>query len=256
MKKVAAYTGTRNLYPHMVTAAKSLIANSTVDEVWFFIEDDEFPYKLPGIIHTKNVANYDKFEKNGPNWKTVFTPLVLTRACYCSLLPDADVVLQLDVDTVCVDNIDALWDIDLGYNWAAMVRETQKIYRPFGGDMDPEHKYWNAGVCLQNLKRMREENAEQKMVDYLNHHYARYVDQDALNYLGHFAIADLPLRYNEAICNGYTTNPAIIHYAGSKYWMNEDCTDMARLEYLLPYRNMSWKGALKKHENLISRSDL
>ena len=257
MKKVAVYTGSRNLYPHMVTAAKSLVANSTVDEVWFFIEDDEFPMRLPKIVKTMNVSPMlSRFREDGPNWKTQFTPVVLMRACYCSLFPDEDVVLQLDVDTVCVDNIDGIWDTDLTGKWAAMVQESQKWYRPYGGDMDPEHKYWNAGVCLQNLKRMREENAEQKMVDYLNHHFVRYVDQDAMNCLGHFAIADMPLRYNEAICNGYTAEPAIVHYAGSKTWMNEDCMDAARLEYLKKYRDMSWKGAMRLHENLTRRTDV
>ena len=40
MIKAAVYTGTQNLYGGMIAAAKSLIANSDVDEVWFLIEDD------------------------------------------------------------------------------------------------------------------------------------------------------------------------------------------------------------------------
>lgn len=256
MKKVAVYTGSRNLYPHMVTAAKSVVANSTVDEVWFLIEDDTFPERLPKIVKTMNVGDCKPFMTISPNWKTEFTPVVLMRACYCSLFPDEDVVLQLDVDTVCVDNIDGIWDIDIEGKWASMVRERQTWYRPYGGDRDKEHKYWNAGVCLQNLKQMRKDNAERAMVTYLNSTYVKFVDQDALNCFGHFGIVDMPLRYNEAICNGYTTNPAIVHYAGSKTWMNDDCTDMARLEHLRTYRNMSWKEAMRRHENLSRSSNV
>ena len=31
--KYAVYTGTKNLYPNMVIAAKSLVANSSVDKI-------------------------------------------------------------------------------------------------------------------------------------------------------------------------------------------------------------------------------
>ena len=33
--KAAVYSGTRNLYHAMVTAAKSLVANSSVDKIYF-----------------------------------------------------------------------------------------------------------------------------------------------------------------------------------------------------------------------------
>ena len=42
MMRAAVYSGSRNLYPHMVTAAKSLVANSSVEKIYFLIEDDKF----------------------------------------------------------------------------------------------------------------------------------------------------------------------------------------------------------------------
>ena len=42
--KVAVYAGTKNLYSEMATAAKSLANNSSVDLIYFLIEDSEFPY--------------------------------------------------------------------------------------------------------------------------------------------------------------------------------------------------------------------
>lgn len=256
MKKVAVYMAMRNYYPLMAAAAKSLIANSTVDEVWFLIEDDKFPGRLPGMIKTINIAETMKrFPENGPNRNTPFTIMGLARACYCSLFPDEDLILQLDVDTVCVDNVDGIWDTDLTGMWAAMVQESQTWYRPYGGDRDPEHRYWNAGVALKNLKQMREEDAERKIVDALNTEPLRYVEQDALNWIGHFRITDLPLRYNESVVTGFTDDPAIIHYAGFNDWMVPG-TKAPKAEAFMPYRKTTWKEVMKRHEDLTGRTDV
>ena len=56
MRRVAVYMGTRNYYPLMVSAAKSLLANTRMDRVWFLIEDDEFPEELPDVIRCKNIS--------------------------------------------------------------------------------------------------------------------------------------------------------------------------------------------------------
>lgn len=42
--KTAVYTGTKNLYPHMIPAIKSLLFNSDVDIIYLLIEDDVFPF--------------------------------------------------------------------------------------------------------------------------------------------------------------------------------------------------------------------
>ena len=40
--RAAAYSGTRNVYDRMLTAAKSLLEHSNVEKVYFLIEDDNF----------------------------------------------------------------------------------------------------------------------------------------------------------------------------------------------------------------------
>ena len=41
----------------MLTAAKSLIVNSSVDKIYFVIEDDKFPYILPTNIKVISVKD-------------------------------------------------------------------------------------------------------------------------------------------------------------------------------------------------------
>ena len=57
MRKVAVYCGTKNLYNDMFIAANSLMVHSSVDKIYFLIEDDKFPYLLPNIIECINVKN-------------------------------------------------------------------------------------------------------------------------------------------------------------------------------------------------------
>lgn len=38
--RAAAYSGTRNIYDKMLTAAKSLLMHSNVEKIYFLIEDD------------------------------------------------------------------------------------------------------------------------------------------------------------------------------------------------------------------------
>lgn len=253
-KKAAFYAGTRNLYPHMVTAAKSLIANSSVEEVWFLIEDDEFPYKLPDMIKTMNVSGIiDKtFSKNGPNARCRLTFMAFVHPLAPDLFPQYDKILKLDVDTVCVDNIDELWDTDLTGMWYGCAREKLQTWHRLHDD----GLYYNVGVVMYNLAKMREEDASAKIVRVLNTKYFEVFENDAMNYVGHYRIKEIPMRFNESFATGYTDDPAIVHYAGPPDWYEEGCYKAARLEYLKPYKAMSWKGALKKHENLVSRSNV
>lgn len=237
--KHVVYSGSRNLYPAMETAAKSVIANSSVDKVHFLIEDRKFPHDLPDIIECLDVSGQGFFPKTCANMNTQFTYMSLLRVCYTRLLPDVDKVLQLDVDTVCVDNIDEIWDTDFGGSWVAMVEEKLGTFKPYGP------LYYNAGVALFDLARMRETNVDEKLIRFLNETSVPYIDQDALNCLGG-RIVPLDVRYNETFVTGYTEKPAIVHFAGIKDWQTSPRA--VRREYLAQYREMSWKEVLKLNE--------
>lgn len=244
--RAAVYSGTRNLYPAMVTAAKSLIHNSSVEKVYFLIEDDKFPAELPPVIETVNISGQGFFPKNGVNFKTNFTYMSLLRVCYTKLFPDLDRVLQLDVDTVVVDNIDELWDIDLDGKYFAAVEEKLSTYKPYG------RKYYNIGVAMFNLELTRNTEMDERLISFLNTVKVPYIDQDAWNRYGIGREVALPVRYNESFVTGYTESPAIVHFAGFRDWENNP--RVCRREYLKQFREMDWKEAL--HEHSDSSSDV
>ena len=236
--RTAVYSGTRNLYHDMITAAKSLTRNSNVEKIYFLIEDDKFPEELPPHIETINVSGQAFFPKNGPNYKTRFTYMSLLRVCYTKLFPDLDKVLQLDVDTVVVDDISGLWDIDLKNKWFAAVEETHSTYKPYGP------RYYNIGVTMFNLDQIQKDQADERLIQFLNTTSVPYIDQDAWNRFGIGARKDvkIPSRYNESFVTDYSDNPAIVHYAGFKDWQNS--SRVPRREYLKRFREMTWKEIL------------
>ena len=240
--KEAVYSGTRNLYPHMATAAKSLVANSPVDRVYFLIEDGRFPLETPDIIETVDVSKQKFFPSTCANITTGYTYMSLMRVTYSILFPGLDRILQLDVDTVVVDDIGGLWEQDLGKAWFAACPEKNGKYKPYGP------RYYNIGVAMFNLDQIRQDRADTKAISLLNSTQMPYIDQDAWNMIGNQRVIDLPERYNECYMVGFTDSPAICHYAGhGNDWTNPKDTRTPRLEYLKAYREMSWDEALELH---------
>lgn len=239
--KAAVYAGSRNLYPDMVTACKSLVANSDVDIVYMLAEDDDIGEELPDIVEVIDVSSIGHLMwDRTPNYRTKFTYMSLMRVCYPSILPDTlDRVLQLDVDTIVTSSIDDLWDTDMGVKWWGAVKEYLGTYRPFGSG------YYNAGVILCNLKQMRLEEVEGRLVDVLRDERMEYIDQDAWNKIGMGHVVDLDVRYNECFVTGYTDDPAIVHYAGQRDWQTSN--RLPRREYIGKYAAMDWTEVLERH---------
>ena len=212
MTKVAAYTGTRDVYDAMEASAKSLVANSSVDRVHFFIEDAEFPRPLPDIVECHDAGGQLFFEWDGPNIGHRYTYMALMRAALPFLLYEVDVALSLDCDTVCVGDCDGLWDISLDGCYFAAVREKWAAQRP-GLD------YCNVGVSLMNLKTLRDAGKAKEIVGVLNRHRFAWPEQDAMNYLCQGRVAEMPPEYNvtpwtvDAGCE-----PRIVHYAAMPGW--------------------------------------
>lgn len=213
MKKVAVYTGSRNLYPMMVPAAKSLLKHSSVDEIWLFIEDDEFPFELPECVKTRNVSNQKYFPAGSANMKSEFTYFALMRAALAHEFPDVDVVLSLDVDTICIDDVDDIWDIELGDNYFAACMEQ---WRSVGG-----FQYCNIGVCLYNLKRLRETGKVDEVISVLNRHRYSWVEQDVFSFLCQGYIAQMPAMFNGCDWTLPRAETRIVHYAAVKDWTDK-----------------------------------
>ena len=226
MRRVAVYMGTRNYYPLMAAAAKSLLYHTRMDRVWFLIEDDAFPEPLPDVIRMKNMSGQTWFPPDGSNYGSRWTYMCMLPLAYPEIFPDEDLVLRLDDDTIVEHDIGDLFETDLKDNYVGMVEEPIRSHFPF--------RYFNAGVCMMNLKKLRETGIYKKMIAMENSVICTAIDQDAINVFCQGQILALDPRWNW--CPGIiqdAPDPYIRHFAGCTRFRGDALIDR--------YKKAEWR---------------
>lgn len=222
--KAAVYCATRNLYSKMIVAAKSLAFNSSVDVIYFLIEDPVFPYKLPSYVKPIDVSGQKFFGSKCPNVYKLWTWMVLMRAVLTKVFPNQNEILSLDVDTIVDKNIDELWNLDLTNYYLAGVPEPKKSKRGV--------PYVNMGSVMFNLEKLRNDKVDDEIISRLNRNKYLFAEQDCINSLCHKNVFLLPSIYN---ANDYTEickNPKIVHFACNR--------DYDKTLLYKKYQEMSW----------------
>lgn len=235
--KAAVYSGTRNIYGKLLTSAKSLLMHSDVDKIYFLIEDDDFPYALPPEIECINIHNQTYFPADGPNFNNVCTYMVLIRAAYTKIFPHLDKILSLDMDTIVNENISELWNLDLTNYYIAAVEEKDLTKR--------EGSYFNMGVAMLNLKKIREDKKDDEIIEALNTYWYRYKEQDCFNEFFRGNVLILPSDYNCCIQAEEPQHEKITHFAG--------LYQLDKFPHFNPYKNIFLK---ELQRNLPDKYDL
>lgn len=158
------------------------------------------------------------------------------------LLPEVARVLYLDADTIAADDLTDLWNTGLGTSYLAAVTNVfqhNHLHRPASLGLAGPEVYFNSGVLLMNLARMRQDSCSRALREYALAHRdsLEWPDQDALNVVLGPARVPLHPRWNcmnsvldfpssqevfgpEAVAEA-RRRPAIRHYegpAGNKPW--------------------------------------
>lgn len=261
--RAAVYSGTKNIYEQMLTAAKSLLIHSNVEKIYFLIEDDKFPYELPPEIECINISNQQYFKPDGPNFNNVLSYMVLIRVAYTKIFPDLDRILTIDVDTIVNENISDLWELNLNDYYLAGVEEVEVSKN--------EGSYINMGVAMLNLKKIREEHKDDELINNLNTFWYRWNEQDAINQLFRGHILILPGDYNACWQAQPPKHEKITHFAGIydlnhfpnfNYYknlsldkINRDVKDRITLDIIIPTYNNKY-GLHKTLSSITSRPDI
>lgn len=194
--------------------------------------------------------------------KTKYFPLAtFLRLLLPSLFPQLDKLLYLDGDTLCLNSLRELRDLDLKDNFVAAVKD---FFPDRMLNSEKVSHYFNSGVLLINARLWREANLFKTIFDVLcSERELPAPDQDALN----IAIGDkkiiLDKKYNYIQENfpnqendsKRSTDSVIVHYANRrKPW-----TIINQTLLYTSYRTASpWKGtplplAYKNDPNTIRR---
>ena len=198
------YFGSREIYGDFYTAIRSLLAHNPDARVYTITEDADPFYDLP--VHNIIWKWQDYF--NELNTRTKWRQFGPIRAAFTKLFPHHDKILSIDCDTIVTRDISELWDFDIDGCHVAMTKE-----REYTWDGRP---YYNNGICLMDLRRMREDGVDDLMIQELNKTAYKYVGQDVMQL--YLKIKDLPSTYNACKFTHPVLDPAIIHYADRRDW--------------------------------------
>ena len=153
---------------------------------------------------------------------------------YRLLIPDAfffiDKALYLDCDIVVLDDLSKLYKYDIGNNLVGAVPDASVQIVPefikYVNDalkIDKE-KYFNAGILIMNLKKMRQTHLLRKILEISKNVVFNIAqDQDLLNVMCKNKVFYVPLEWNVMPIGGRIHNPSLIHYnLIYKPWKRED----------------------------------
>ncbi len=129
------------------------------------------------------------------------------------ILAEENKILYLDGDTIIRKPLDELFNTDIGDNYAGVVFDSALTVMPqHAANLKiPPDKYFNSGVMLLNLQKMRNNNLPQKFVEYKINGQNFFMDQDAFNIEMYNNIKFMPVKYNMTFLSR-NLDSALSHY--------------------------------------------
>jgi lipopolysaccharide biosynthesis glycosyltransferase len=224
---------------HLAVMLYSLLKNKvSANPIIIYIIDSQISEKNKSLL-TKTVQRFNADIKYLTIDQTLYDGFILThhltqetyhRISIPELLEkDIEKVIYLDSDIIIKEDITRIWDINIDhYFLAAVIDAWQGVKKLRHSDLSipDDCDYFNAGVLVLNLKKWREHNITNQIIDFMkkNQNIIRYPSQDPMNAILHDKWLQLDEKWNYQSKHLYNTDlrlePAIIHYTGkdSKPW--------------------------------------
>lgn len=151
-------------------------------------------------------------------------------------------VIYLDSDVMVRQDIQELWNVDLGeaYLGAALEPFDPRQRLPLG--FGPEDFYFNAGVMLINVRRWREDDVLPRFLSFAEQNRALLYspDQDILNSVFRGQVIDIGIRWNwQALFPRLT--PKLLHISAAEFATCKRAPGI--IHFTSRYKPWSWKWA-------------
>lgn len=170
------------------------------------------------------------------------------------MIPEEDICLSLDGDIVVRHDLGDLATIELGEKYAAVIKDSPKTLDDYTEEKHRKHPeifnkdYFNGGVLLLNLKKMRDDGISQKLCKYRKDGYNQpfSMNQDCFNAVLYGHVMMLPFRYNTGMhVFRYIQNQKRFIIMKEYYGIDESKTEEDILEdaYIIHFSGKSkpWK---------------
>ncbi len=184
-----------------------------------------------------SIINYpDKYSRFSSTHEYVSTA-ALIKFDLPNILSEYDKVIYLDSDVIVNSDLTDLYNIDIKKDYAGVVKDFYSYIQEHDNERLKCSNYFNSGVMLLNLKRLREDKMPVKLFEAkINSLYNKFMDQDVFNIVFGNNIKLLSPAYNfmlrdrkdaekfvECFVEKLPENPVITHCTPLKPWHNKEC---------------------------------
>lgn len=122
------------------------------------------------------------------------TPTSIYKFFIPNILSKEDKVLFLDGDIIVTSDLCELYNTPFENNYICGVRDSIGLFNK--KYCDGNYTYINSGVMLMDLKKMRQDNIPNQLIEYRKTGYNKFMDQDAFNYVLKGKIKQISFKYN------------------------------------------------------------
>ncbi|MBP5135293.1 MAG: hypothetical protein ILP24_05985, partial [Paludibacteraceae bacterium] len=157
--------------------------------------------------------------------------MAAVRCHYATLMPAVDWCLYLDCDVLYLASVEEHFAYRDENAYACVVQEESAktrhdecewIYENCGVNVQDE-KYFNSGVILFNLRKMRQDGIPEKLMQFFQcHQDVPSPDQDALNAILCSSVRMIPQKFNRLqilISDAKLKEQAVVHYVHGNPWL-------------------------------------
>lgn len=182
----------RKTFKHVINVLGVNLEKNTINSI-LSLNRDNFIVK---VINTNQDLNEFKFHKKEFHVSTA----AILKFNIAEIFSKYEKVLYLDSDMIILNDLSGLYFTPIGDVYAGVVEDVKgsHLYK------EPAHTrinsnlsyYFNSGMMLLNLKKMREDKIYIKLLEYRKHGINYFMDQDALNVVFGTHTKKLSYQYN------------------------------------------------------------
>ena len=190
-------------------AIRSIIFNSRIDEeVTIYVLGVDLSKDLVRELESLSLNKKEVCVRNLPypyaddNFTHSYVSVAsLYKFQLADIFSDLDRALYLDCDVIVNKSLSMLFDTKIEDYYVAAVEDMPAVKSGDWANRLGHKRYFNSGVMLLNLKKLREDGISGKLIEYKkNDADNTFMDQNALNALLGNDTKWLPIEYNYLIC--------------------------------------------------------
>ena len=245
-----SYSSDKNYAKYLALSMATVLTSKAPDEkIKFFILDGGLTTKdRENIFKLKNISDCEINFINVS--KDVFADCPLGESKYLSIamyyrlllpdfLPDIDKIIYLDCDVQVKGSLKELFNTNLEENILGAVHD---INNEMMSKIWHLNEYYNSGVLLLNLDKLRKIEFTRNLYNYINEYQSKllYPDQDLINICFKNQIKTLDPKWNFQSLhinrNNANTNSIINHYIAAKkgFYIHRAFPLIRKTNYIIP----------------------